>query len=175
MSFPFGRTAWRLRAGLVEDEYSGLMVPGDWDHPTVLALPGSFIAHTSTALLATATRDQASESKSLFCDGAFDVRKGDRVFDGTFTPPLPAAAYDGGSAASTGAGTLSGGSAGLTGELVMGGVASTVTFDSVSSIPAGTVFFGAIYTIDGIPPAADTNPWTGWTPPREIPLTRYVG
>lgn len=34
---------------------------------------------------------------------------------------------------------------------------------------------GPIYTIDGIPPAADTNPFTGWTPPREIPLTRYVG
>ncbi len=34
---------------------------------------------------------------------------------------------------------------------------------------------GDVYTIDGIPPAPDTNPWTGWTPPREIPLTRYVG
>lgn len=32
-----------------------------------------------------------------------------------------------------------------------------------------------VYTIDGIPPTADTHPWTGWTPPREIPLTRYVG
>jgi len=33
----------------------------------------------------------------------------------------------------------------------------------------------SVYTIDGIPPAADTNPFTGWTPAREIPLTRSVG
>ncbi|MCC4250713.1 hypothetical protein [Microbacterium testaceum] len=33
---------------------------------------------------------------------------------------------------------------------------------------------GIVYTIDGIP-AADTNPFTGWTPVREIPLTRAVG
>ena len=136
MTFPFGGTVWRLRGGMVEDEYSGDMVPGDWANPTILALPKSFIAQTSTALLATATRDQASESKSLFCDGAFDVQKGDRVFDGTFTPPLPA---------------------------------------NATSIPSGTVFVGATYKIDGIPPAADTNPFTGWTPPREIPLTRAVG
>lgn len=32
-----------------------------------------------------------------------------------------------------------------------------------------------IYTIDGIPPEPDTNPFTGWTPEREIPLTRAVG
>jgi hypothetical protein len=34
---------------------------------------------------------------------------------------------------------------------------------------------GPVYSIDGIPPAADVNPFTGWTPPREIPLTRSVG
>lgn len=45
--------------------------------------------------------------------------------------------------------------------------------DGASSIPEGTVLDGPVYTIDGIPPAPDTNPWTGWTPPREIPLTRY--
>jgi hypothetical protein len=136
MRFPHGRTVWRLRAGLTDDPYSGEQVPADWEHPILLALPKSFIAQTSTALLATATRDQASESKSLFCDGALDVQKGDRIFDGTFTPPLP---------------------------------------ESATSIPAGTVFVGATYQIDGIPPAADTNPFTRFTPPREIPLTRYVG
>lgn len=31
-----------------------------------------------------------------------------------------------------------------------------------------------IYTVDGIP-AADTNPFTGRTPVREVPLTRSVG
>lgn len=136
MRFPYGRTVWRLRGGPEWDEYSETYKPEDWEHPILLALPKSFIAQTSTALLATATRDQASESKSLFCDGALDVQKGDRIFDGTFTPPLP---------------------------------------ESATAIPAGTVFVGATYQIDGIPPAADTNPFTRFTPPREIPLTRYVG
>ena len=81
-----------------------------------MPIPGAFIAQTSTSLLKTATRDQAAESKSLFCEGSVDVQKGDRIRDGDI-----------------------------------------------------------VYTIDGIPPAADTNPFTGWTPPREIPLTRTVG
>lgn len=121
---------------MVEDPYAGGQVAGDWDDPVVIALPGSFIAQTSTTMLGSATREQATESKSLFCDGALDVRKGDRILDGTFTPPLPALS---------------------------------------TSIPPGTTFVGIVYTIDGIPPAADTNPFTGWTPPREIPLTRSVG
>lgn len=33
---------------------------------------------------------------------------------------------------------------------------------------------GVIYLIDGMP-SADTNPWTGWQPIREIPLRRDVG
>ncbi|WP_162722403.1 hypothetical protein [Microbacterium sp. PM5] len=136
MRFPHGRTVWRLRGGPVWDEYSETYKPEDWEHPILRALPKSFIAQTSTALLATATRDQASEAKSLFCDGALDVQKSDRIFDGTFTPPLP---------------------------------------ETATVIPAGTVFVGATYQIDGIPPAADTNPFTAFTPPREIPLTRYVG
>lgn len=136
MSFPFGRTVWRLRGGPVWDPYSETYKPEDWDRPLLLALPGSFVAQTSTAMLGTATREQASESKSLFCDGGLDVQKGDRVFDGTFTPPLPSTATE---------------------------------------IPAGSVFEGATYSIDGIPPTADTNPFTGFTPPREIPLTRWVG
>jgi hypothetical protein len=31
-----------------------------------------------------------------------------------------------------------------------------------------------VYPVDGIP-AADENPFTGWRPAREIPLTRSVG
>lgn len=136
MDFPHGVTLYRMRAGLVTDPYSGGQVPGDWTKPTPLELPGSFVAHTSTSLLGDATRSQAVEAKSLYCDGAFDIQKGDRIFAGTFTPALAAGA---------------------------------------TSIPPGTTFTGEVYTIDGIPPAADTNPWTNWTPPREISLTRYVG
>lgn len=32
---------------------------------------------------------------------------------------------------------------------------------------------GVTYQIDGMP-SADTNPWTGWQPIREIPLKRVV-
>lgn len=31
-----------------------------------------------------------------------------------------------------------------------------------------------VYAIDGIP-VADTNPWTGWQPVREVPLKRVIG
>jgi hypothetical protein len=96
-----------------------VQIPEDWEHPDTLPIEGAFIAQTSTSLLGDATREQAVESKSLFCDGDKDVQKGDRIRDGE----------------------------------------------------AG----GPIYTIDGIPPAADSNPFTGWTPEREIPLTRSVG
>lgn len=136
MGFPFGSTVYRLRAGLVEDPYSGEMVPGDWTDPGVLPVPGSFVASTSTSRLGDATREQALEAKSLYCGGEFDIQKGDRVFVGTFEPPLP---------------------------------------EGARAVPAETVFVGEIYDIDGIPPAADTNPFTGWTPEREIPLTRSVG
>ena len=136
MDFPFGTTVYRLRAATINDPYSGEPIPGDWSTPEVLPIPGAFVAQTSTSMLSSATREQALESKSLFCEGAFDVQKGDRVFTGTFTPALP---------------------------------------DGATSVPTGTVMTGDTYSIDGIPPAADTNPFTGWTPPREIPLTRAVG
>lgn len=120
MDFPFGKTVFRLRAAPIPDPYNpDVLIPGDWGNPDVLPIEGAFIAQTSTSLMANATREQAAESKSLFCEGTVDVAKGDRIRDGAEGAP--------------------------------------------------------VYTIDGIPPAADTNPFTGWTPPREIPLTRYVG
>lgn len=117
MSFPHGRTVKRLRAKRVASPYNpSKTVAANWDDPDVIPIPGAFVAQTSTSRLGNATREQAVESKSLFCSGDVDVRKGDRIRIGD-----------------------------------------------------------DVYTIDGIPPAADSNPWTGWTPPREIPLTRYVG
>ena len=117
MSFPHGRTVERLRAKRGAGPYNPRKsVAANWDDPEVLPIPGAFVAQTSTSRLGDAAREQAAESKSLFCAGDFDVRKGDRIRVGA-----------------------------------------------------------DVYTIDGIPPAADSNPWTGWTPPREIPLTRYVG
>lgn len=119
MEFPYGQTVTRLRAKGVLNEYSRKVVAGDWSDPDELTIEDAFVAQSSTSLLRTETRDQAAESKSLFCDGDADVRKGDRIR--------------------------------------VGG-------------PGGPT-----YTIDGIPPAADSNPFTAWTPPREIPLTRFVG
>lgn len=119
MTFAFGTTVVRLRPKLVRDAYSKKDVPGDWADPDELPIEGAFVGPTSTSLLTNATREQAAESRSLFCEGDVDVRKGDRIRNGA---------------------------------------------------PGS-----AVYTIDGIPPEAVANPFTGWTPPREIPLTRYVG
>lgn len=136
MEFPHGRTVFRLRATTMTDPYADRPVEGDWSAPEVLPLPAAFVAQSSSSSLTNATREQALESKSLYCEGALDVQKGDRVFDGVFEPPLP---------------------------------------KDATTVPAGTRMAGATYSIDGIPPAADPNPFTGWTPPREIPLTRAVG
>ncbi len=136
MFFPHGTHLYRLRAGVMIDEYSKKPVHADWDRPELLVVPDAFIAQTSTSALRDATREQALESKSLYCDGSFDIAKGDRIFQGTFTPELP---------------------------------------DDATTVPPGTTMHGETYSIDGIPPAADTSPFTGWTPPREIPLTRSEG
>lgn len=119
MDFPFGQTLYRLRGKLMEDPYAEEQVPADWSDPDVLEIPGAFIAQTSTSMLGDATREQALESKSLYCDGALDIQKGDRIRNGPDDAP--------------------------------------------------------IYTIAGIPPEADVNPFTGWSPPREIPLIRGKG
>lgn len=117
MQFPHGRTVYRLRAKPIFDQYSKKQISADWNDPEVLKIPQAFIAQSSTSSMSDASREQALESKSLFC-GDFDIQKGDRIRDGESGP---------------------------------------------------------IYSINGIPPAADTNPFTGWTPPREIALTRSVG
>ena len=119
MTFAHGRTVYRLRAGVRVDRYSKKESRSDWDAPVLLEIPGAFVASTSTSMLGSATRQQASEAKSLYCSGDFDVQKGDRIRVGAEGGP--------------------------------------------------------VYTIDGIPPDADTNPFTGWTTEREIPLSRYVG
>ncbi|APZ81757.1 hypothetical protein NCPPB3778_9 [Rathayibacter phage NCPPB3778] len=121
MFFPSGVSVYRVRPAQIVDPYSGESSGIDWDNADWISIPDSFIAQSSTSLLATSTREQASESKSLFCDGAADVKKGDRIMVQDHN-----------------------------GQWIM-------------------------YTIDGIPPEADRNPWTGWTPPREITLKRAVG
>lgn len=136
MDLPFGRSVYRLRAQSVEEPYSGEPKPGDWREPLVREIPQAFVAQSSTAMVADATREQALEEKSLYCEPDTDLAKGDRVFVGTFVPPLP-----------EGAGT----------------------------VPVGTVMQGALYSIDGLPPEGDVNPFTGWRPTREVPLTRGVG
>lgn len=117
----FGQTVYRLRAGMIPDPYNpDSMIPGDWDNVTVLPVLRSFVAQTSTSLLGNATREQAAESKSLFCGGKFDIQKGDRIRDGQNDDD-------------------------------------------------------PTYSIDGIPPVPDVNPYTKRVARREIPLTRWVG
>lgn len=120
MDFPFGTTVYRLRAKMIPDPYNpGALVPGSWDDPDELEIPGALILQTSTSLTASMSREEAAESKSLHCSDDFDVRKGDRIRVGKKGGPT--------------------------------------------------------YSIEGIPPGQDVNPWTGWSPPREIPLTRHEG
>lgn len=119
MSYPHGHTVYRLRAKTMTDPYSKKTVPADWSDPDELPIDGAFVAQSSTTSLSNATRSQALEAKSLYCDPETDVQKGDRIRDGETGAP--------------------------------------------------------IYTIDGIPPTGDRNPFTGWQPTREIPLTRSVG
>lgn len=136
MELPFGQTVYRLRAARIPDPYNpDAEVPSDWASPHVAIISEAYVERTSTALTRAESREQAMEAKSLFCGGDADIRKGDRIFVGVFTPSL-----------------------------VRDGV-----------IPAGTVFEGFTYEVDGIPPSADVNPFTGWQPPREIPLRRYEG
>lgn len=113
--FLFGQTVQRLRAALVTDTYSGDQVAAGWASPAVLAIPGAFVAQSSTARFTAANRTQMLEDKSLFCAPGTDVLPGDRI-----------------------------------------------RVD------------GLVYEVDGVP-AADVNPFTGWQPVREVPLTRVVG
>lgn len=75
-------TVYRLRAGLVFDEYSETYKRADWTEPEELALPGAFIDRSSTAMVVTANRTQALESLSLFCAADVEIELTDRIRDG---------------------------------------------------------------------------------------------
>ncbi|MDN3309564.1 hypothetical protein QWJ90_01330 [Microbacterium oryzae] len=115
MQFAHGTTVYRLRPRMIDDPYSDEQTPGGWDEPDELPIDGAFIAQSSTSRVGTATRTQAIEAKSLYCDPAADVQPGDRIRAD-----------------------------------------------------------GEVFTVDGFP-AADTNPFTGWQPVMEVPLTRALG
>lgn len=119
MEFQFGVTVYRLRPKAVWDQYSNSFIPGNWDDPDELELPGAFIAQSSTAIVTSEARTQALEEKSLYLtDTEADVQVGDRIRQGTAGP--------------------------------------------------------AAFLVDGVP-TADTNPFTGWQPAREIPLRAATG
>ncbi|MFJ4038205.1 hypothetical protein ACIPVB_08955 [Microbacterium sp. NPDC090007] len=87
LSMPYGSTVYRLRAGTITDPYSGLPIGEDWGNPEPeLVIEQAFIASTSTSMLGDATRAQALEAKSLYCDDSYDIAKGDRIRDGENGP-----------------------------------------------------------------------------------------
>ena len=89
MFFPHGHTVYRLRAASIPDPYNpDEEIAGDWDNPDIEPIPGAFIAQSSTLSLRDATRTQALESKSLFCDPHADVLKDDRIRDGEAGAPI---------------------------------------------------------------------------------------
>lgn len=77
--FPEGDTVYRLRAAPVWDPYAEKWVEGDWTTPDTLELPGAYVAQSSTSAVGNATRSQALEAKSLYCDPDADVIEGDRI------------------------------------------------------------------------------------------------
>lgn len=83
MEFPFGVSVFRQRPADVWDPISQTWIKGDWSTPEEKEIEGAFVAQSSTAMLADATRTQALEAKSLYCPPDADIREGDRVRHGT--------------------------------------------------------------------------------------------
>jgi len=117
MRFRHGQTVYRDRRRLIEDPYNpDSTTEGDWDPALTVELKNSFVASSSSASLANATRVQILTSKSLYLsDPTADVRARDRIRSGTDE-----------------------------------------------------------YIVEARP-AADINPFTGWQPAVEIPLTLVEG
>lgn len=88
MTFAHGISVFRQRPKMVTDRYSGKQVPGSWDDPDELELPGAWVAQSSTSRLTTASRTQLLESKSLFCDPDADVLASDRIRVGSTIYPI---------------------------------------------------------------------------------------
>ncbi|QLD10895.1 hypothetical protein [Microbacterium oleivorans] len=78
--FPFGQTVHRDRRKQVASPYNpDNMVPGSWDTPDTIEIPGAWVAASSSTLTETATRTQILTEKSLYCAPDADVRPGDRI------------------------------------------------------------------------------------------------
>ncbi len=86
MEFPFGESVTRERRKPIIDPYDpDSTVPGSWDDALdIIALPGAFIASSSSTDTGDATRSQILTAKSLYASNPdVDVRAGDRVRRGT--------------------------------------------------------------------------------------------
>lgn len=81
MGYPFGQTAVRERRKRIPDPYNpDAFIPGPWDDPDVLQLPGAFVASSSSTSPSSATRSEILTTKSLYLtDATADVQAGDRI------------------------------------------------------------------------------------------------
>jgi hypothetical protein len=80
MLFPFGEDVQRDRRPMVQDPYNPAgLVQGSWDDAESVTIPGAWVASSSSAGTADATRTQVLESKSLYCAPDDDVQVGDRI------------------------------------------------------------------------------------------------
>ena len=78
--FPFGQQVVRERRKRIPDPYNpDETTDGPWDDPDELEIPGAFVASSSSADVASATRSQVLTAKSLYCEPTADVLVGDRI------------------------------------------------------------------------------------------------
>lgn len=86
MEFAFGQSVERDRRKPIIDPYDpDNSTPGTWADVDTITIENAFVASSSSAGVASATRTQAISDKSLYCPPDEDVQFGDRIRSGTRT------------------------------------------------------------------------------------------
>ena len=80
IDFPHGISVWRDRKGTQASPYNpDRPVAGDWNPELTVPLSRGYLAPSSSARRAEATRQQIAEELSLFFADEVDVARGDRI------------------------------------------------------------------------------------------------